>query len=141
MVALVPDLMDRSRVEIAGRDAGIPVLFVAHPADLIEAVTRGARLVVIDLAHDGVLDILPRLRAAHTVGFASHVDKGLLDAARQAGCDEVLPRSAVFRRLARSAEATHEAETTSSRVTSTATSSVCELPPPSTDPRKGDTSQ
>jgi hypothetical protein len=36
------------------------------------------------------------------VGFGSHVDKTLLDAAHQAGCDEVLARSAVFRRLARS---------------------------------------
>jgi hypothetical protein len=57
--------------------------------------------VVVDLAHPRVLEILPRLGQAHTVGFASHVDKALLDAASEAGCDEVLARSAVFRRLAR----------------------------------------
>ena len=68
------------------------------------AVERGAAFVLIDLAHAGVLEVLPRLRRAHTVGFASHVDKALLAAAREAGCDEVLPRSAVFRRLARTGD-------------------------------------
>jgi hypothetical protein len=101
VAAYVPDLMDRSRVEIAARTAGLSVDFVAHPEDLTAAVDNGIRFVVVDLAHPGVLDVLPRLRPAHTVGFASHVDKALLDAARAAGCDEVLARSAVFRRLAR----------------------------------------
>ncbi len=101
VVAYVPDLMDRSRVEIAGRAAGLSIDFVAHPEDLAVAVGDGVRFVVVDLAHAGVLDVLPRLRPAHTIGFASHVDKGLLDAARAAGCDEVMARSAVFRRLAR----------------------------------------
>jgi hypothetical protein len=103
MVAYVPDLMDRSRVEMAGRAAGRPVEFVARPEDLVSAVGLGARFVVVDLAPAGVLEVLPRLGPAHTVGFASHVDKALLAAAREAGCDEVLARSAVFRRLARTA--------------------------------------
>jgi hypothetical protein len=101
LVAYVPDLMDRSRVEIAGHAAGRAVAFVARPEDLTSAVERGARLIVVDLAQAGVLEVLPRLGPAHTVGFASHVDTALLDAARVAGCDEVLARSAVFRRLAR----------------------------------------
>jgi hypothetical protein len=101
MVAFVPDLMDRSRVEIAGRDAGRGVEFVSRPGDLTDAVAGGARLVVIDLSQAGVLEVLPSLGSAHTVGFASHVDKELLEAAKRAGCDEVLARSAVFRRLAR----------------------------------------
>ncbi|HXQ43141.1 MAG TPA: hypothetical protein VN816_00760 [Acidimicrobiales bacterium] len=100
-VAYVPDLMDRSRVEIASRAAGRAVDFVTSASDLAAAVAGGAMFVVVDLGHPGILEILPRLGAAHTVGFASHVDKALLDAAREAGCDEVLTRSAVFRRLAR----------------------------------------
>jgi hypothetical protein len=104
VVAYVPDLMDRSKIEIASRTAGRPVDFVAEPDDLIEAVARGATFVVVDLAPAGVLEVLPRLGQAHTVGFASHVDKSLLAAAREAGCDEVLARSAVFRRLARTTD-------------------------------------
>jgi hypothetical protein len=141
VAAYVPDLMDRSRVEIAGRTTGLTFNFVAGPEDLVSAVRAGARLIVIDLAHAGVLDVLPHLRPAHTVGFASHVDKTLLDAAKAVGCDEVLPRSAVFRRLARLGAADQGPVTSSTRVTSTDTSSVCDDPPPSTDPRKGETSQ
>jgi hypothetical protein len=100
-VAYVPDLMDRSRLEIACRIAGRSVDFVRDLDELVSAVEGGAMFVVVDLAHPGVLDVLPRLGRAHTVGFGSHVDKTLLDAAHQAGCDEVLARSAVFRRLAR----------------------------------------
>jgi hypothetical protein len=106
--AFVPDLMDRSRVEIASRAAGRPVAFVTRPEDLASAVEGGARFIVVDLACAGVLDVIPRLRRAHTVGFASHVDKALLEAARAAGCDEVLARSAVFRRLARPGEPRHD---------------------------------
>jgi hypothetical protein len=100
VVAYVPDLMDRSRVEIAGQSAGLEIDFVSRPEDLASAVAGGARFVVVDLAQAGVLDVLPRLGPAHTMGFASHVDTALIDAARAAGCDEVLPRSVVFRRLA-----------------------------------------
>jgi hypothetical protein len=141
VVAFVPDLMDRSRVEIAITAAGRPVAFVGHPEDLASAVADGARFVVVDLAPAGVLEILPRLGAAHTVGFASHVDRTLLEAARAAGCDEVLARSAVFRRLSRPDGVGQGAEAATRRVTSTATSSVCENPPPSTEPRRGETSQ
>ena len=141
VVAYVPDLMDRSRVEIACRTAGRTVEFVARPADLARAVADGARFVVVDLAPAGVLDILAHLAPAHTVGFASHVDRTLLEAARAAGCDEVLARSAVFRRLSRPDGVGQGAEAATRRVTSTATSSVCENPPPSTEPRRGETSQ
>jgi hypothetical protein len=101
VVAYVPDLMDRSRVEIAGQAAGLKIEFVSRPEDLASAVDGGARLVVVDLAQAGVLDVVPRLGRAHVMGFVSHVNTALIDAARAAGCDEVLPRSVVFRRLAR----------------------------------------
>lgn len=140
-VAYVPDLMDRSRIEIAGRAAGLAIDFAPRPEDLVTAVAAGVRLVVIDLAHGGVLKVLPRLTPAHTVGFASHVDKALLEAAKAAGCDEVIPRSAILRRLARFGNESQDGGESVRRVTSTDTSSVCEDPPPSTEPRSGDTSQ
>jgi hypothetical protein len=99
VAVFAPNLMDRSRIEVAGREAGAVVEFVAGPSDLAMAVGRGATLVIVDLAHPGVLEALPGLGPAHTVGFGSHVDGDLLRAARTAGCDEVLARSAVFRRL------------------------------------------
>jgi hypothetical protein len=92
VVAYVPDLMDRSRVGAAG-----PVQFVGSAGDL-PAAAVGADLVIVDLAGGGVLEVIPQIDAP-TIGFGSHVDRVLLAAGRDAGCQEVLARSAFFRRL------------------------------------------
>lgn len=90
IAAYVPDLMDRSKVATAG---GGDVVFVRSPADLAAA---GADLVVVDLARPGVLEALRQLGGTRSVGFASHVDRGLIEAAREAGCGRVLARSQFF---------------------------------------------
>lgn len=92
IAAFVPDLMDRSKVAAAG---GADVTFVRAPAELAGA---GADLVVVDLGRPGVLEALAALRGVRTVGFASHVDTDLMQAAEGAGC-EVLARSRFFSRL------------------------------------------
>jgi hypothetical protein len=89
-----PDLMDRSRVLAAHPGAVV----VRRPDALLDV--PDSAVVLLDLGRPGVLDVLPRLRAVRTVGFASHVDDDLLAAARAAGCEEVLPRSVFFRRWA-----------------------------------------
>jgi hypothetical protein len=89
VVAFVPDLMDRSRLSAALAD----VRFVRAAGDLVDA---GAAVVVVDLGRPGVVDVLPRLGGARVVGFGSHVDRATLDAAKAAGCDVVLARSAFF---------------------------------------------
>jgi D-arabinose 1-dehydrogenase-like Zn-dependent alcohol dehydrogenase len=96
VVAYVPDLMDRSKVAAAGA----AVSFVATPAALVEAAP-GATVAVVDLGRPGAVDALPALVATgvRVVAFGSHVDRDTLDAARSAGCQEVLPRSAFFRDL------------------------------------------
>jgi hypothetical protein len=91
VAGFVPDLMDRSRIGAAGVD----VVWAASPAAL---AGLDADLVLVDLSRPGVLDVLPRL-PGRVVGFASHVDRELHAAARAAGCDEVLTRSAFFGRL------------------------------------------
>lgn len=96
IVALVPDLMDRSRLPRVG---AVEVVHVADPAALV-GEARAGDLVVVDLARPGVLDVLGDV-AGHVVGFASHVDGALLAAAEAAGCDEVLPRSRFFAGLGR----------------------------------------
>ena len=91
VLAYVPDLMDRSRL------AGIDVTFVTDPASLADATA--ADVVVVDLSRPGVLDAVTGMPdGVRTIGFGSHVDRDLLDAARAAGCDEVMARSEFFRR-------------------------------------------
>lgn len=99
VLAFVPDLMDRSRLS---GTLGIEVRFVGAPAELAEqSTTWSADVVVVDLARPGVLEILREgVIAGRVIGFGSHVDTDTLDAARAAGCSQVLPRSRFFARLA-----------------------------------------
>jgi len=95
VIAFVPDLMDRSKVQ-----AAVPSLtLVRTPADLLAAAGPGVTAVV-DLSRPGAVEVLGPLVAAgaRVIGFGSHVDKELLASARRAGC-EVLARSAFFSRL------------------------------------------
>ncbi len=93
VVAVVPDLMDRSRLVAV---EGVEVRFVA--ASALASVDQ-ADLVVVDLSRPGVLDAVSAAAlAAPVVGFGPHVDADLLAAAAGAGCDRVLPRSRFFAR-------------------------------------------
>lgn len=100
VVALVPDLMDRSRLAGPAAAAGVGVQFVGSAAALVEEVGAGdVGLVLLDLGRPGVLDLAGRLPPGlRVVGFASHVDEATLAAARAAGV-EALARSAFFREL------------------------------------------
>jgi hypothetical protein len=91
VAAYVPDLMDRSKL------ARADVRFARSPADLVD---MEADVFVVDLSRPGVLEVLPALEGRRVVGFGSHVDVELLEAARVAGCAEVLPRSKFFARAA-----------------------------------------
>jgi hypothetical protein len=90
VVALVDDLMDRSR--LSGAVPGIT--FTRDPAGAADAA-----VVLVDLARHG--DAVGALRAAapaaRIVAFAPHVDGDLLAAALTAGADLALPRSRLFR--------------------------------------------
>jgi CheY-like chemotaxis protein len=90
-VAYVPDLMDRSRIS-----AVATVTFVETPAELATAAAAAhADLVVVDLGRPGVLEVLAGITTP-TIGFGRHTEVELLAAARAAGCDRVLARSAFF---------------------------------------------
>jgi len=99
-VILTHDLIFSTKVTSTARALGLEV---SVAADLVRAaeLCRDKRpgCVFIDL---GVPDLditaaVSQLRSTMgtvpTVAYGSHVDKARLDAARAAGCDEVLPRS------------------------------------------------
>jgi hypothetical protein len=90
VIALVGDLMDRSRIS-----AAIPA--AAFAADVDACI--GADVVVVDLSRHGdqVAAIRARAPRARIVGFGPHVDEALLERARTDGADVVLARSQFFR--------------------------------------------
>ena len=93
VVALVPDLMDRSRLTAAV--TGVEFANDAAPC-------AGAEIVVVDLARQAhavgaIRNVAPDARI---VAFGPHVDGPAQDAARAAGADTVLPRSRFFHDVA-----------------------------------------
>ena len=94
VVAYVPDLMDRSRMAALG-----DVAFVPDPASLAARVAaEGAEVVVVDLTRPGALEAVAAVEG-RVVGIPHHTQRGLMDAARAAGCDTVVARSVFFSRL------------------------------------------
>ncbi len=104
---LSDDLIFFSRVSGAARAAGLVVRQVRTPADLVAA----ARVappggVILDL-HNPDLDLpslLAQLKEAcpampRVTAYGSHVEAEVLRAAREAGCDQVLPRSKFVKEL------------------------------------------
>jgi DNA-binding NarL/FixJ family response regulator len=90
VVALVDDLLDRSRVAEALPDvAFIREVAAAGPADVV----------LVDVGTHG--QELTQLRAAsphaRIIAFGRHTDTAALDAARRDGADLVWPRSRFFR--------------------------------------------
>ncbi len=105
---LSDDLIDTSRVTGTARAAGLSVRGVRSLEQLREAIGRELpSCVIVDLNHPGlvVADLIAFLRESgspmpRVVGYGSHVDAAGLKAARAAGCDVVLPRSAFVEQLA-----------------------------------------
>jgi DNA-binding response OmpR family regulator len=100
---LSDDLLDSSRIAGHAKAAGWEAATCRDSTVLQANLSRDPKLVLLDL-HNPSLEVdavVPTLHAAkvHVVGFGSHVDVVRLKAARMAGVDEVIPRSAFFEGL------------------------------------------
>jgi DNA-binding response OmpR family regulator len=100
---LSDDLLDSSRIAGHAKAAGFEAVTCRDSTSVLAAISHGPRLALVDLHNPGldVGEIVPILRGAgvRVIGFGSHVDVNRLKAARSAGCEEVLPRSAFFEGL------------------------------------------
>lgn len=109
VLVAVDDLLFSSKIRATARQAGVEITFARSPAEILDQA-RAAKpaLVIFDLNSgktDPVATIAalkgdPSLAGIRTLGFASHVHTGLIAAAREAGADQVLPRSAFAGSLA-----------------------------------------
>ena len=70
---------------------------VAEAVELCRAIPPAYVIIDLGMAEIEIEAAVARLREAAgpiaTIAYGSHVDKARLDAARAAGCDEVMPRS------------------------------------------------
>jgi CheY-like chemotaxis protein len=100
----------RSKISETASRLGIEAAFPRNPRRLLEALRESPPdLLVLDLNSDRFepLRVLRDVRSdkatrdVPTVGFLSHVQKDLAVAAREAGCDRVVARSAFTKDLPR----------------------------------------
>lgn len=108
ILALVDDLMFTSKIRTAANRGGVTVTFARSSSGALEEM-RKARpsLVILDLDNPrtdplGTIAAMkadPELSTIRTVAYVSHVQNDLIQAARQAGVGEVLPRSAFSAQL------------------------------------------
>jgi CheY-like chemotaxis protein len=103
ILALIDDLMFRSKISAAAKGVGVTLGVAGSPEALLErAGTERPSVILIDL--DGQrtrpLDAIqrltadPGLSAIPTVGFVSHVHGELIQQARALGIGEVMARGA-----------------------------------------------
>jgi len=109
ILAILDDLMFTSKIKTTATALGIPVTFARSQPAAFDAMRKTTpKLVIFDLNNEriGPLHIVgamkndPTLASVPTLGFVSHVQADLIEAARAAGVDEVLARSAFAARLA-----------------------------------------
>ena len=109
VLAIVDDLMFSSKIKTAASQLGVAVAFARSSGAALAAMReRAPTLVILDLNNPrtdplGTVVAMkrdPATASIRTVGYASHVQTDVIDAARQAGVDEVMARSAFTARLA-----------------------------------------
>jgi PleD family two-component response regulator len=109
ILAVLDDLMFSSKIKTTAGQLGVAVTFARSAETAIAEMRKSApSLVILDLnnARTNPLGIVasmkedPALASIPTVGYASHVQTDVINAARQAGVGEVLARSAFTIQLA-----------------------------------------
>jgi CheY-like chemotaxis protein len=109
VLLVVDDLLFLSRILETARQLNVPVETV-EPGQLEEKLAQEAPPgIILDLNHRSgqalrLLALIKRTGAANgvpVIGFLSHVQSNLAQAARDAGCDRLLARSAFSQHLPR----------------------------------------
>ena len=105
-VILCDDLIFVSKVQGTARAHGIGMIQAKTvEAALATAATIHATGVIVDIHHTGLnwFTFMPSLanllNRPNVIAFGSHVDVKALKAAREAGCDRVMPRSQFVKEL------------------------------------------
>lgn len=107
IVAVLSDLMFTVKIQEAAKAAGLDVVFVNSEQQAMEQAKQHPAAMILDLndAAGNPLDIVTKLKAdkqtskISLVGYVSHVQVDLKQAAQERGCDVVMARSAFSHNL------------------------------------------
>jgi len=109
IVCVMDDLMGSINISSMAKSiGGIELYFERSPDQVLPSIReKHPSLLIFDLnsakmnpmAAIAAMKADPSLKAIRTLGFVSHVDADTIAAARQAGIDQVLARSAFFGQL------------------------------------------
>jgi CheY-like chemotaxis protein len=108
ILCAIDDLIFSIKIRTAAKQLGAEVLFERVAADVLRRVREThPSLVIFDLNSAGLkpLEAIaamkqdPELRTVPTLGYVAHVDNAVIAAARAAGIDQVLARSAFVDRI------------------------------------------
>src|SRR5438445_13516401 len=100
--------MFQVKIQDAAKRAGVEAVFITSQQDALARAADAPALVILDLNYVGAkpLELIEKLKASELtakvplLGYVSHVEAELIQAARQNGCDRVLARSAFSQNLA-----------------------------------------
>jgi len=102
ILAAVDDLLFSSKIRAVAKQVGVDVVFARSPENVLaQARQLQPTLAIFDLNSQKIEPLAtiaalkrdPALQGVRTLGFVSHVQTGLIEAARAAGADEILARS------------------------------------------------
>ena len=108
ILCIVDDLLFSVKISTAAKALAVPVLFERSPDMVLPRIReKQPSLVIFDLnsAKLRPLETIAKIKAdpaladIRTLGYVSHVQTDVINAARSAGIDEVLARSAFSERL------------------------------------------
>jgi CheY-like chemotaxis protein len=107
ILAVLEDLFFTVKINESAKRAGLSIEFVKSEQDVLDRAKHGPALIIVDLNYGGIdpLRLIATLKAENEtktislIGYLSHVQGELKQAAHEAGCDMVLARSAFSQNL------------------------------------------
>jgi PleD family two-component response regulator len=102
VLAVLSDLFFSAKINEAAKRAGVTLEYVTAEKDVLEKARSNPALIILDLNFDAVrpVELIGKLKGnadlkhIRLIGFLSHVQTELKMKAQEAGCDQVMPRSA-----------------------------------------------
>jgi CheY-like chemotaxis protein len=108
IVAVLSDLMFTVKIQEAAKRAGVQVVFVKSESEALAQAKENPAVIIVDLNNSALnaLEVIAKLKTEEAtskvsvLGYVSHVQADLKQAAEDKGCDVVMPRSAFSHNIA-----------------------------------------